>query len=79
MMMKCLFLGIPCNELVVGSAPSKQQYTAAVTTAKTTRGHSAVVKARDLSYQVILILLKTQNHKLLCDVLSHFNIVKVLF
>lgn len=43
--------GIPNNELVVGGISGKVQYTATTTTAKTTLGHSAAVKARDKAYQ----------------------------
>ncbi|XP_069121816.1 LOW QUALITY PROTEIN: coiled-coil domain-containing protein 180-like [Argopecten irradians] len=48
---KTVWPGIPNNELVVGSPPAKVQTTASVTTAKTTLGHSSVVKARDSAYQ----------------------------
>ncbi|XP_021341706.1 coiled-coil domain-containing protein 180-like isoform X3 [Mizuhopecten yessoensis] len=47
---KTVWPGIPNNELVVGSPPAKSQTTASVTTAKTTLGHSSVVKARDAAY-----------------------------
>ncbi|XP_033732294.1 coiled-coil domain-containing protein 180-like isoform X1 [Pecten maximus] len=47
---KTVWTGIPNNELVVGTPPTKVQTTASVTTAKTTLGHSSVVKARDSAY-----------------------------